>query len=484
MIEQEVMLPYDPADPQSLYRYAQRLLKKSLRQVSGDDVEQVAAAMRGKGDFGQLVEKLYFSYDPNSNAEPDFPLAGVELKTTPLKKTRKGMVSKERLVFNIINYEEEHRYTFGTSSFWRKNQHLLLLFYLHEAGRPNVDYVFEFVRLWRFPATDLKIIKDDWEKIVRKIREGRAHELSEGDTLYLGACTKGTNKESLRKQPFNDKPAMQRAFSLKSRYLNFIIEQSRNGAENNIDEQEYERILSMGAGLANSHGGYRPVELHDIEPAVKSIDDYSEGQTFEDLIIQRFEPYIGMSEAELQQTLGLQESPAKNRYHLIAKAIMGVSKKRVEEFEKGEVEMKTIRLEYGGRLKESMSFAQIQYKEIVHETWEESYWHHVLTRRFFFVVFKRDAVNALRLHRVRFWTMPPADLAVARQFWEHTKARISNDDYDNFIRISDDLICHVRPKGANAKDLMETPTGRMEKKKCFWLNAAYVRQIIAADSGG
>ena len=37
----------------------------------------------------------------------------------------------------------------------------------------------------------MKIIKDDYEKIVRKIQNGRAHELSEGDTMYLGACTKG-----------------------------------------------------------------------------------------------------------------------------------------------------------------------------------------------------------------------------------------------------------------------------------------------------
>src|SRR5690606_897836 len=168
-----ISLPYDPADPQSIYQHAQGLLKKSLRQVLGDDVEQVAAAMRGKGDFGQLVEKLYFLYEPNSNAEPDFPDAGVELKTTPLKKIGRGWVSKERLVFNVINYEEEHKHAFRTSSFWRKNQHLLLLFYLHEAGVLNVDYLFDIVRLWRFPATDLKIIKDDWETIVTKIRDGR-----------------------------------------------------------------------------------------------------------------------------------------------------------------------------------------------------------------------------------------------------------------------------------------------------------------------
>ena len=49
------------------------------------------------------------------------------------------------------------------------------------------------------------IIKKDWELINQKIKDGKAHELSEGDTFYLGACTKGsTAAKSLRKQPFNE----------------------------------------------------------------------------------------------------------------------------------------------------------------------------------------------------------------------------------------------------------------------------------------
>jgi DNA mismatch repair protein MutH len=56
---------------------------------------------------------------------------------------------------------------------------------------------------WSFPSTDLEIIKKDWETITKKIADGKAHELSEGDTFYLGACTKGANASSVRKQPFS-----------------------------------------------------------------------------------------------------------------------------------------------------------------------------------------------------------------------------------------------------------------------------------------
>ncbi len=80
-----------------------------------------------------------------------------------------------------------------SSSFIKKNTHLLLVFYLHEADKDPRDYVVKIVRMWDFPAEDLEIIHQDWETIVEKVRAGLAHELSEGDTLYLGACTKSSD---------------------------------------------------------------------------------------------------------------------------------------------------------------------------------------------------------------------------------------------------------------------------------------------------
>jgi DNA mismatch repair protein MutH len=425
-------LPYDKTDPKSIEEHAKKLLNTTLRKVVGEETASVM--IRGKGGMGNLVELLHFRYKPNSKSEPDFPEAGVELKVAALKRTRKGYSPKE------------HSCSFETSSFWRKNSLLLLMFYLFDKDVDDIDRIFKLIGLWNFPETDLKIIRDDWNKIVQKIREGRAHEISEGDTLYLGACTKGKDKTSTRVQPFSDVPAMQRAFSLKTTYVQSIIRKWNN------------------------------IPL-DVEPAVRFVKEYRKGETFEELIVKRFKPFYGKSEKELVKELGLSGSGAKSRYYLIAKAIMGVSKQHVEEFVKAGVEMKTIRLEKSGSLKESMSFAQIKYKEIINEEWEESYWHGVLTKRFFFVVFKKDAAGDWRLHKVKFWSMPWEDLEIARRFWEDTKAKIIRGDYEHFLKISDDMICHVRPKGVDNNDLMETPQGDLQKKKCYWLNASYIKRI-------
>jgi DNA mismatch repair protein MutH len=471
-------LPYDRKDARSIERYAKKLLDKSLREALGIDIEQT---FKGKGRFGQLVEKLYFQYEPNSISEPDFAEAGVELKTSPLKKIGRGLVSKERLVFSIIDYKKVHEEAFRTSSFWKKNHLLLLMFYLYEEGKIDLDYIFKIISLWEFPVEDLKIIKDDWEKIVQKIKDGKAHEISEGDTLYLGACTKGANKDSLTSQPFSSIRAMLRAFSLKSKYLNFIIEKYFAGEKFKVNQKGYEKVLGNDYLLQESSGKYTKLDLEEVEPVVKSTKDYKPGETFEDLVIRRFKKYYGKEENEIAEELGLHKRnlKEKDKNATLAKAIMGVRKgKVIEEFEKADIIMKTIKVEKKGSLKESMSFAQIQFKEIIHENWLDSYWFNTLTKRFFFVVFQKDENDKLKLKKVLFWTMPPGDLEIARKFWEDTRKKIKNDDFEHFIKIIDNKICHVRPKGTDSRDLMETASGRMEKKKAYWLNSSYIKHII------
>lgn len=444
-------LPYDKTSRESIVKYAEQLLGKTLRKVLGGHIQQ---RYTGKGRLGQLIEKLYFQYEPNSESAPDFPEAGLELKSSPLKKTRNGLRSKERLVLNIIDYLQEHTKTFEESSFWKKNACLLLMFYLHEDGVPDIDLVFEIIRQWDFPPADLKIIKDDWAKIVEKIKTSRAHEISEGDTLYLGACTKGNKTTPLRQQFGTSQRAKQRAFSLKSKYLNFIIEDSLGKVK-------------------------RPDE---VEAVVKDVSRYAAQETFEELVIKMFRPYYGKTAAEIAGAFGI-KSISKSMLYMLAKAILGVKGKKIEEFEKADVEMKTICLEKSGTLKESMSFAQIKYQEIIKEDWETSYWHDVLVKRFFFVVFQKDDKKALRLKKVMFWGMPVKDQAIAEEFWLDTKKKIQKDDFKHFIKISDDRICHVRPKGRDSSDLMKTASGRMEKKMCYWLNSSYIKKIVTEDGG-
>ena len=125
---------FDSKSEKSIVSYAKELKGHSLKDKCGDAIDN--HCYQGKGHFGQLIEKYYFGYNPNSKSEADFSKVGLELKTSPLKILNNGEYrSKERVVLNIINYLEVYKENFETSTFWRKNAKLLFIFYLHDKSK-------------------------------------------------------------------------------------------------------------------------------------------------------------------------------------------------------------------------------------------------------------------------------------------------------------------------------------------------------------
>ena len=212
-------------DRQEIELIAKSAIGKSLNDILNEELVTIEDKEANKGGFGQLIEKYLFGMDNNSDSEPDFMPAGIELKVTPYKRIKKSELSaKERLVLNIIDYETEYKNEFRSSHFWYKNNKIQLLWYLWEAGKDKKDLKITHEKLLELSKNeDLKQIEEDWNLIIKKIREGKAHEISEADTMYLGACSKGANALSTRKQPFSDIPAMQRAFCFKNSYMTQLV---------------------------------------------------------------------------------------------------------------------------------------------------------------------------------------------------------------------------------------------------------------------
>ena len=458
-----MMLPYKPKDKKSVIDYAKLLKGKTLRQICDSLI--LEHNYTGKGNFGQILEKFYFGYDPNSKSEADFFEIGMELKTSPLKRLKNNDYrSKERLVLNIINYIEVVNQQFEESDFWKKNANILIIFYLHQAGYDILDYLIKLVDEWSFPSTDLEIIKKDWELIKQKIAEGKAHELSEGDTFYLGACTKGANANSTRKQPFNDIPAKQRAYSLKQGYVNHII-----------------------ASIANDTVGVYGKLIKSVAEAKK--------QTIEEIVVAKFKPYYGKTVEQILANTGVElNAKAKSFYANLTKAILGIElDKEIEEFEKAEIIVKTVRLNKHTLPKESISFPNFKYKEILNEEWDVSNFKDILEHKFLFVFFQFEN-KQLVLRKVKFWNMPYSDILEAEKVWVKTKDIVSKGEivkkvigsrrFTNFPNKSFNSVAHVRPHATNAADTYPLATidkltnAKEYTKHCFWLNNNYVRDEI------
>ena len=194
---------------------------KDLKNGTPNQYEKKEIKATSKGKYGNYIERYYYGYIPNSDPEADFSKIGVELKVTPFKINKDGsIVAKERLVLTILNYMEENLEDFYGTHLWKKCSKILLLFYNGLIPEQTLfDYMIEKVFLFEWFEEDMEVIKEDYERITQKIKEGRAHELSESDGNYLSTCTKGAGKgKDWRTQPFSDEPAKQRAWELKSSY--------------------------------------------------------------------------------------------------------------------------------------------------------------------------------------------------------------------------------------------------------------------------
>lgn len=453
-------LPYDKFSAASIYEYSKGLLGKTLREF----IYEGYVTKAGKGGIGQMVENLYFLLDTNNNPEADFSSAGMELKCTPLKLGKNNeYLIKERLVCGMINYCDVVKDDFEHSHFYLKCQLMLLMFYLYRKGHDNLDLEFIFSVLWQLPEKDLLIIRQDYEIIIDKIRRGEAHLLSEGDTMYLGACRKGQKGDSLMAQPYSNEGAPRRAFCLKMAYMRTVLQYV---------------VASKEKAVTN-------FTLHK-EQLVSEKDLAT--QSFDDILLRRFKPYISKEYHIIANEMGVDISNnPKNKYAMIANSIASNGKysniNRSEEFLKAGLTMKTIRVQYNSSIKEAMSFENIDYIEIAEcDNWLESRLYELFSSRFMFVVFREqhEGSEDYALNDVFFWTMPQADLCWAENYWEHIRTNVINEQISQeyWWKAKDKKKFHVRPKAQKATDMAPTHKGGQAKKFCYWFNNDYVREII------
>lgn len=471
---------YDRTSPQSIETYAKKLIGHTFNEVKQWNLpsvvkeEEVEYGERSrKGGLGNFIEEQFFCYKANSDSEPDFPEAGVELKVSPYEEKKNGKLSAgERLVLTMISYEHAVEPDFNKSHLWAKCHLILLIYYLRDrTKKSNLDYRIDFAKLFTPPKEDLDIIIQDYKTIIDKIASGRANELSESDTNYLGACTKGASAEKStvpQRYYAPEKLARKRAFCYKTSYMTYVL--------NNY-------IIS---------------DAETCESIIKAADEL-EGKTFEDYVISKIDKYIGKTDKELCRLFDREYNNNKAQWSDLAYRMLGIKSNKAEEFIKAQIVVKAIRLEEDNRIVESSPLPAFSFKELVNEEWEDSeLFAYFDETRFLFVVFKRDG-NEYKLKGSQMWNMPYVDLnEKVHKGWIDIKKTVEdgveltvtcNGVRNNFPKKGDNEVIHIRPHAQKSfyvfedgstygsgrvSDSDELPDGRRMTKQSFWLNNTYV----------
>lgn len=479
---------YDRTNIDSIVEYTKKLEGKTFEDVIHEKVEDKSDEIMleysnkaRKGGLGNLLEEVYYGYKPNSKQDADFEEVGVELKVTCYEVKKDGSFKAgERLVLTMISYDEPVEKDFYKSHAWKKMRKIMLVYYWrNKLLNNNLLYKIGYTKLFTPPEEDLIIIRKDYEVIINKIESGEAHNLSEGDTFYLGACTKGISaKKSTVPQYYGThKPAMKRAFCFKNSYMTYVLNHFV------IGNSEAEKIIK------------NPEEIKE--------------KSFGEVLMDRLGTYKGMRDIDLAEKYGI-NILNKGYRALIAYAMLGITSNRAEEFIKANIVVKTIRLDKNGRNPEHFRLLDFDFKELASQEWEESDLFDLLTSTQFLFVVYQETSEGTEYIGSQLWHINSEQLEIVHQGWEAVKERLNagvtftteiNGEgteiiHNNLPKISDNPIFHIRPhqqlsyyrfkdgsehgKGtiSNANCL---PDGQYMTRHAYWFHSKFITNLLDKD---
>lgn len=397
-------------------------------ELDGKTVHEVASIENAndKGSVGQITES-YFGLKRNNIQGPDFQELGVELKTTPIKKLKNGVYSaKERLVLSMINFNENFAPSFKESNLYKKIKDTLIVNYEIE----NFERVYRMSYFLEPSSDQMRVIENDYKTIIDKIKNGRAHELSDSDTVYLSASRKG-HKEAPIKYSHSTTPAKKRAWSFKTKLMTEIVREKYNG----------------------------------IIPKV--VAEYSQDYIINELI-DMCNSCIGKTAREI---LG-KDSKAKHRHSL---AINKIIKDKKELLVDNDINFKTVVIDGLGP-QEHISLKNIHPDEEKYEAWEQTELFAFLTNPLILFMFEKhgdDWVFA-DIKRIDFTDEEISRASIA---FEKQKSAWLSDNYI-MLKAVYDMVIHIRPKGKNKRDVITLMNGETIPKICWWINKENIRNKL------
>lgn len=456
-----------------VHKHALKAVDKQIKDiVKEDSVQKYYAQPKNKGWIGNAIESDWFGIPNNTRNEADIPNLNLEIKVTPIIKTRNGWSAKERLVLNIFNFFDEYKRDFKNASFLEKANLIEMLYYEHLKDIPSPEYFIKAATLFnlhRLPKEDMKIIEQDWNIIIEKIKEGKAEELSDSLTKYLGATTKGAKTEkNMTAQPFSNQKAHRRAFTLKGAYMSQVARRILG------DKEKDEKIIQNDAQL--------------------------EEKSFEEIVLEQFQPFIGQSKVELAEHFGV-DIPKRNdkaSSAILARKMLNLEGdiENTEEFKKAGISVKIITVNSGSeRTTEGFKLTipdntNLDPNEIVAESWEESTLREYLSSyQFLLVVYENTEIGTI-FKGAKFWRIPYEDLetevkdtwkktkkifeeGVTLTYKKYTKPTSTGRTYyveNNLPGASSGAILHVRPSARQACYNNDKQLAMQLPSKSIWID--------------
>ena len=426
-----------------LLEYTKQIRGKTFKEF---DINHILTSdSKDKGNLGKVIETGFYKYPNNNKAEADFANLGVELKVSGYVKNKNGTISaKERLVLGKIDYNNIVHEEFNFSHLLFKSKKILIIWYEYDREKEYKDFVITDFQLYDMTGDSL-IIKNDFELIKQKVLDGKAHLLSEGDTSYLGACTKGATGKDRTTQPFSTELAMPRAYSLKNSYMTGILRSAHLILD--VDNVEYKTIEEYVFAQIQKFIGKKQLDIFE-QVTNKKIT----GKTPKQLNKMISDELIGKDE----------ELPKKNPL-----------------FQKVNYIIKNLPVNEVGYPIERMSFRNLIISEFK-DDWEDSFWKNYFEEVTLIVICYRGdkgSKNGERtLEGVKQITFNENDVELFGKTYNQVKRAIEQHDVSLLPQPKrlEGQILEVAPKGQKGDDAYINFFKKDVTKVCFMLDKDFL----------
>lgn len=492
---------------EELLEYTKKIKGKTFKEIDSEHLLENASLKRQKGILGQVVETGFYKYPLNNTSTADFENLGIELKVSGYIKNKNGSIrAKERLVLSKINYNDIIHETYESSHLLGKCKEMLILWYHYESKKPISDFKITNFQLYDM-RKDETIFKNDFEIIKRKVIDGRAHELSEGDTSYLGACTKAITSKDRTTQPFSSIKPKPRAFSLKNAYMTGILRETQ---QHDLVEFNSEPMKSHTGALTRRHKRtYSQNEIDDIiselelkinnkrdimnyenkphlESSKNNINEIK-FKTIQEYIQHQLTPFLGKTQLEIMYELTgktYEDKVPKNISKLISDILIGKDSelKKMDLFNKTNYMIKNLPVR-GYEPLERMSFRTVTLTDF-DEDWENSYWKNYFEEVTLITICyegKSGSKNGYRrLKYVRNITFNEDDLDSFEKTYNMLKLAIKNEDLSLLPRPNsfENQLLEIAPKGQKGDDAYNNFFKNDKTKVAFMLSKEILRKKL------
>lgn len=404
---------------EELLEYTKNIKGKTFKEIDSKHLLDNTSLTRTKGVLGQVVESGFYDYPLNNDSRADFEELDIELKVTGYVRNKNGTLrAKERLVLSKINFNEIVNETFESSHVLGKCKKMLIIWYEYDSKKDAKDFLITKFQLYDMEK-DLEIFNNDFEIIRNKVLDGKAHELSEGDTSYLGACTKARTSTDRTTQPFSDILPKPRAYSLKNAYMTGILREIN-------------------------------------EPKLITLSKF---KTVEEYIKDKLRPYFGKTQVEIHEEITCikyNEKIPKNISKMISDELIGKDNelvKKDEIFAKTSFIIKNLPIKDNGKPRERMSFKTISLSDF-EEEWEDSFWKNYFEETTLIVICYQEvnkSKNGFRILKdVKKISFDEEDLDEFKKTYNQIKLAIKKQDTSLLPTSSNGFknqILEIAPKG-------------------------------------